>query len=85
MDTEQVTKIQTTKEEREIMGHSLGIQSIGGKKTKGGYRNYFVVGPGCKDFDLCSGLVEKGLMQRHDSRWGGYYFSVTDTGKAEIR
>ncbi len=73
----------TTKHERELMEHALGIHVVGGKKTKGGYRNYFVVGPGETDFDTWQSLCGRGLAVQGKSL-GNDFFAVTDAGKAEL-
>lgn len=78
------SEIATTRAEREILEHSLGIQKIGGKKTKGGYRNYFAASPGSPDYELCVGLADKGLMRQRPSTEGLVYFHVTDAGKKDI-
>lgn len=73
----------TTRHERELMEHALGIQIVCGKKTKGGYRNYFVVGPGETDFGTWTSLVERGLAF-HGRSLGNDFFGVTDLGRAEL-
>ena len=75
-----MSEVQTTKKERNIMRHALGITGGGSS-----YRNYFSTGPGCTDYEACQGLVDKGLMTvRKHPFCDDYLFYVTDAGKAEV-
>ncbi len=70
----------TTKRERDIMRHALGMTNKGASG-----RNYFSTGPGSDDFDICQGLVEKGLMTvRKHPFCQDFLFYVTDVGKEEV-
>lgn len=80
-----MNEVLTTRMEREIIEHALGIQVKGGKKTKGGYRNFFAAYPESRDYDTCIRLRNKGLMVQGASRLGPTYFHVTDAGKKEVQ
>ncbi|MCD8139297.1 MAG: hypothetical protein LUE17_05895 [Planctomycetaceae bacterium] len=73
-------EISTTKREREIMRHALGLSS-----KDSSYRNYFSTGPESDDYEVCQGLVEKGLMTvRKLPFCNNFLYYVTDAGKAEL-
>lgn len=74
--------VETTLHEREILEHSLGIQMRGGKKTRGGYRNYFMAGYHTDMHRSCLRLVEKGLMRTQCG--SAEYFAVTELGMKQI-
>ena len=80
-----MSEVLTTRMEREIIEHALGIRVVGGKKTKGGYRNYFIAGGA--DIDICRELVAKGLMieGRSSPIAPDPCFAVTDAGKKEVQ
>ena len=42
-----------------ILQHALGLNQFG-QGTQ--YRNHFVTGPGCHDYEVCMALVMEGLM-----------------------
>lgn len=50
----------TVDSELHILQHSLGVGDYGDKQS---YRNHFVTGEGCSDYQICQALVEKGLMK----------------------
>lgn len=75
--------VHTTLQERHILEHSLGIQVKAGKKTPGGYRNYFYSPYRTDTHQMCLGLVKKGLM-RQGLMGSDDYFSVTPAGMREI-
>lgn len=78
-----MSDIATTKRERELMEHALGIQMKGGKKTKE-YRNYFTVNPG-SDMDIAwTGLSDRGLAECYRDEPGYKAYSVTDLGRAQL-
>ena len=67
-------EIATTKSERDIMRHSLGLDY--GKKP---FRNYFIAEPEHSEMPLLQSLVSKGFMIQR-----GYYFYVTEAGMIDI-
>ena len=75
-----MSEVLTTKKERDIMRHALGITGGGSS-----YRNYFCTGPGSSDYDACQELVAKGLMtvRKHPFCADNLYY-VTDAGKTEV-
>jgi len=48
-----------------ILQHSLGLNQYGEGNQ---YRNYFVTGPGSRDYESCCELVTEGLMKNLGSR-----------------
>ena len=80
-----MSEVLTTRMEREIIEHALGIKVKGGEKTKGGRRNFFATYPGTSDYDTCIRLRNKGLMVQGSSYLGPTYFHVTDAGKKEVQ
>lgn len=74
-------EIATTKRQREIMRHALGLNN-GGRDLG---RNHFATGPGCNDYEVCMQLVDLGLMVARRVSWvPDILFMVTDAGKAEL-
>lgn len=76
---------QLGKQELEILQHALGCDRYG---QGGMYRNHYVVGPGCSDFDACQRLCALGAMtDAGPQRMCGemHLFWVTDKGKAIMR
>lgn len=69
-----MTEIATTKSEREIMKHSLGLDY----KAKS-FRNYFNAEEGHGDMPYLKSLVEKGFMVQR-----GNYFFVTEAGMNDL-
>jgi len=68
-----------------VLRHSLGLDPSGKGRI---YRNHFVVGPGCSEYDDCEALVALGFMTRHDGNplsGGDPIFVVTLEGKAVAR
>ena len=70
-----------------ILQHALGLDDYGRGKA---YRNHFVTGPECDNWDLCMGHVEAGRMERHEPRTifgGGAHccFTVTEAGRDHVR
>lgn len=53
-----------TDKQRDLARHALGFD--GRNKTQ--YRNHFVVGPGCKDYDTWTQMVVEGLANRYPPR-----------------
>lgn len=70
--------MELTSQQEDILLHSLG-QSQTPNRKKMGWRRYFNVSEGCKDFDTCLELVEIGAMTRR-----GNYFFVTDEGAKSV-
>lgn len=69
----------------QILRHALGT---GDRGVKAAYRNYFVTGPGSKDYANCMALVESGHMTRRLGNaitGGGDIFTVTQPGKLAAR
>lgn len=73
--------IATTKRQREIMRHALGLNY-----KKRPFRNHFCTGPGGKDYEMCQQLEEMGLMVSSKSPIcpDDVIFVVTPAGKAEL-
>lgn len=79
-----MSKIYTTKEQREIMQNALGRRMKRGKAVKDS-RNHFVTGSGDPAYDECKKLVEMGLMVERSVSWvTDSVFMVTDSGKDEL-
>ena len=78
-----------TPKQLHILQHSLGRDEFGKlpRDTRQEYRNRYVVGPGCDDFDDCVEMVKCGWMVDHgpQSIAGGMHcFSVTDFGRMKM-
>lgn len=68
-----------------ILQHSLGCDEFGRGDH---YRNRYVVGPDCDDFNLLLELVAQGLMRDHGPQQiasGMHCFSVSEKGIKEMR
>src|SRR5690606_27160603 len=52
-----------TPEQRNLARHALGLPN----KRRMSYRNHFVTGPGCSDYDRWMGMVERGHAKRRDA------------------
>ena len=73
--------VATTKEERRILLHALGVDS----RNRKPYRNYYVSGEGGDSYPLCMGLIDKGLMdRRRDLSGTSWTFFVTEAGRDEV-
>jgi len=79
--------------ELEIIGHSLGINVYGAKKSKlkkdkklpkDFYRNHFQASEGHTDWEVLLSLVEKEFMTQ-STAFGMPYFYVTEKGKMIFR
>lgn len=77
-----MNKIETTKQEREILSHTLGIDEY----HKSSYRNYFFAGKNHTDLPILEALIKKGLMatRRNPLSSDTIYF-VTKKGKEEVQ
>lgn len=80
--------VETSKLERGILKHALGLQY---PITRNPHRNYYCAGVGSKDGDLCSGLAQKGLMTegptielRSKPGYQERYYYATEAGLAEV-
>ena len=69
--------IQTTKEERELIKHSLGLDY-----NRKSFRNYFNAEPGHSEMPIIQSLISKGLMKQNPR--DPYYFHVTEAGIKEL-
>ena len=64
-----------------ILQHALGLDDYGRGKS---YRDHFVTGPGCDDWELCEEHLKAGRMTRrgpHELYGDSYCFTVTDVGR----
>lgn len=74
-ETLRMEAISLTKQQIQIIKHSLGID-------RGEGRNYFATGESSNDFESIENLVEKGLMvKRKDPISSDFIYHVTDEGK----
>jgi hypothetical protein len=78
---------EVTKAQLHYMQHAFGLDDYGQGSW---YRNHFVSGPGCDNWEALCQLVELGMMVRHEPRplFGGddsYCFVVTEEGKRYVR
>lgn len=67
-----------------ILRHSLGFDENGRGHA---YRNHFVTGEGCKDYDDCTALVALGFMTVRSGSplsGGDDIFRVSDAGRAAV-
>ena len=74
------TTTDVTDKQREILRHALGF----GRRTRPGWRNYFVTGPGSDDYADCEALVAAGLMTKRSGgplSGGDPVYRVTDAGQ----
>ena len=70
-----------TDKQRDILRHALGF----GRRTRPGWRNHFVTGPGSDDYADCEALVAAGLMTKRSGgplSGGDPVYRVTDAGEA---
>lgn len=69
-----------------ILQHALGVDEYGKGRQ---YRNHFVTGPGCSDFQLCEDLVEMGCMVKQSGGGllceGNFCYQVTESGRRLMR
>jgi hypothetical protein len=79
--------VNLTKEEKQILLHSLGLREnmrfYEKDKIKKPYRNYFYTDKNTTDFPFIQKLIEKKLMIDTGKGWSGQegtYFCVTDKG-----
>jgi hypothetical protein len=66
--------------QRDILRHALGF----GRRTRPGWRNHFVTGPGSDDYADCEALVAAGLMTKRSGgplSGGDPVYRVTDAGQ----
>jgi len=74
------TTTDVTDKQREILRHALGF----GRRTRPGWRNHFVTGPGSDDYADCEALVAAGLMTKRSGgplSGGDPVYRVTDAGQ----
>lgn len=69
-----------------IIQHALGRDQYGmlPRHIREEYRNRYVIGPDCNEYDVCLAMVNDGLMTRHPGgkHFGGMdFFVVTDDGR----
>ena len=65
--------------QRDILRHALGF----GRRTRPGWRNHFVTGPGSDEYTDCEALVAAGLMTKRSGgplSGGDPVYRVTDAG-----
>ena len=77
--------IDLTKEEKQILLHSLGLSNIDFYNEyliDSPYRNNFYTSENTTDYPIIKSLIEKGLMQDTNKGWekGSRYFIVTEKG-----
>lgn len=48
--------MELTEKQRELVRHAVGFDG----RSKTSYRNHFVIGPGCEDYDAWMALVQAG-------------------------
>ena len=79
--------VATTKRQREIMRHALGITSTARRplRIRNPSRNYFVTGLSGENLDECRELERLGLMwSRPAGICEGYVYFVTEAGMREL-
>ncbi len=74
----------------EIIQHAIGCDQHGRYGLHGEYRNRYVIGPGCGQYDLVMRMVADGRMRRIDAPssellYGMSIFEVTDIGREYMR
>jgi hypothetical protein len=69
--------VATTKEERDLMKHSLGLDY-----NRKSFRNYFNAEPGHSEMPIIQSLIAKGLMKQNPR--SPHYFHVTEEGIKEV-
>jgi hypothetical protein len=69
-----------TKEQLQILQHSLGVDKYGLGRQ---YRNHFC--PGGRDIDICKSLVILGYMEVYIAYDDSEVYRVTDEGKKAVR
>lgn len=80
---QQYNLVELTEPETNTLEHALGIQVKAGRKTKGGYRNYFC--SGADTLQVCLDLVRKGMLKEFKQSEGtNTFFTVTLAGKIAI-
>lgn len=77
--------IELNERHESIMLHALGANQ---PNMRMGWRNYYVVGDDCHDWDICEELVAAGFMtcsrRKCSVRGGMDVFHVTEKGKEAL-
>lgn len=84
-----MTDTSLSSREKEIIQHSLGFKHNFGQDYKPiSYRNRYITGPDCIDYDIVANLESCGLMEDcgavHSPEMKMRYFRVTDKGKKAV-
>jgi len=73
-----------SKEEFDIIGHTLGVKPGSKEQPAEYYRNYFCASVEHDDYKILCDLQNRGVMERWE-KFGNIYFGVTEQGISQYR